>query len=491
MGILKQIQAKREIAKSVQDPLAEVMKNIVPPDFLAIIYPEVAELRVQYEESDDPDEKNQIAEKISKYKLQQKNYITTTISEVRKLAERLKLNLCTHNGAVYAYNGQYWHKVSDQELKNFLGDCAIAMKVPYHDAIYFEFRDRLLKQFLGEAYLPRPEPLKGVTLINLNNGTLEVSTEGEKLRPHDPKDFITYVLTFGYDEYAKAPKFQKFLDQVLSKEKQIVLSEYAGYTFVPHSSGLNLEKVLLCYGTGANGKSVFFYIMNALLGHENVSNYPLFNITGMNGYWRAMLGEKLLNYSSEIGSQTNAPIFKQLASGEPIEARHPYGKPFTMSNYAKLIFNTNSFLVGEQTDAFFRRFLIIHFDKTIAPEDQDTELAKKIITDELPGVLNWALEGLKRLIKSKAFTYSEEIAKTLEDYRIASDPVRSYLLEEGIEPGNRPYTLKEFYTDFCNFANDNGHRQISSATLKKRLMEIGFETERKSQGWIVWTNKMH
>ena len=154
---------------------------------------------------------------------------------------------------------------------------------------------------------------------------------------------------------------------------------------------------MLLYGTGANGKSVFFEVVNALLGSNNVSSYSLQSLTNENGYYRAMIANKLVNYASEINGKLETAIFKQLVSGEPVEARLPYGEPMTITNYAKLIFNCNELPKDvEQSNAYFRRFLIIPFDTTIPEQQQDKELSKKIISSELSGVFNWVLQGLNR-----------------------------------------------------------------------------------------------
>ena len=92
------------------------------------------------------------------------------------------------------------------------------------------------------------------------------------------------------------------------------------------------------------------------------------SLTNENGYFRAKLANKLVNYASEINGKLESAIFKQLVSGEPVEARLPYGEPFTLKQYAKLIFNCNELPKDvEHTNAYFRRFLIIPFDVTIPP----------------------------------------------------------------------------------------------------------------------------
>jgi len=262
---------------------------------------------------------------------------------------------------------------------------------------FVQFREQRVKQFLAKAYLPTPESNKDTVLINLQNGTFEISPQGTNLRPFDRSDFITYQLPFEYYPQAKAPLFEAYLNRVLpDKERQKVLAEYLGYVFIKHgSNALKEEKALVLYGSGANGKSVFFEIVNSLLGVENVSSFSLQSLTNDNGYFRAKLANKLVNYASEINGNLEASIFKQLVSGEPVEARLPYGQPFILKQYAKLIFNCNELPKDvEHTNAYFRRFLIIPFDVTIPPQEQDKRLHTKIIEKELSGVFNWVLEGL-------------------------------------------------------------------------------------------------
>jgi len=146
-----------------------------------------------------------------------------------------------------------------------------------------------------------------------------------------------------------------------------------------------------------------------------------------------------VNYSSEIGNsrQFNVDKFKQLCRGEPVEARLPYGNPFIIRNYARLIFNANTLPKdAEHTEAYFRRFLIMPFDVTILPEKQDTKLAKKIISAELPGVLNWVLDGLKQVVKQEHFSECEASKKALEKYQTEINSVLLFLRENDYQPSN-------------------------------------------------------
>jgi len=263
----------------------------------------------------------------------------------------------------------------------------------------------------------------------------------------------------------------------------MVLAEYMGYIFVK-TEQLKLEKVLLLFGTGHNGKSVFFDIQAALLGDKNMSSYSLEGLTKDQNYERAMIADKLINYGSDISTKIDTAVFKQLASGEPVQARLPYEKPHEMRNYAKLMFNANELPTGvEHTDAFFRRFLIIPFEQKITEQQKDPQLANKIIDDELSGVFNWVLEGLKRLLKQGDFTKSDIIDEQTRQYRIESDSVQMFIAESGYEQSAVSHTtLKTLYGEYKAYCEGDGYYPVGKRKLSKRLQNAGFKKVHKTAG---------
>lgn len=266
----------------------------------------------------------------------------------------------------------------------------------------------------------------------------------------------------------------------------MILAEFIGYVFIRQRT-LKLEKSLILYGNGANGKSVFFEVITAMLGQENVSNYSLQNLTNENGYFRSKIANKLLNYASEISSRMDVTLFKQMVSGEPVEARLPYGEPFILEDYAKLMFNTNDLPRDvELNEAFFRRFLILHFDVTIPEKERDPQLASKIIENELPGVFNWVLAGLRRLLERRKFTYSEAVEANVRNYREQSDTVELFLKEEGYEQSTEGETaLKTLYREYKVFCADSTYRPCSGRIFGERLRMRGFTFNRKKNGNVV------
>ena len=419
--------------------------------------------------------------------LKQKHYLVTIVRTVREAATAHGYGLCQRNQTIYVYNRAYWNRLEPDELRLFLREAAERLGVNTCDARYHLFTKNLLDQFLSDGYQAPPTPVADTVKVNLQNGTLVVTPQGQHLQPFDPADFLTYQLPYAYNPDATAPRFERFMARVLPAPScRQVLAEFLGYLFVHHRT-LKLEKALLLYGSGANGKSVFYEIVQALLGSENMCSFSLESLTCGQAYARAKLGDKLVNYVSEFGGKHDPNIFKQMVSGEALEARLPYGQPFMMESYAKIIANTNELPTEvEHTNAYFRRFLIVPFSVTIPEQERDPQLAAGIIAEELPGILNWMLVGLQRLLAQRKFSPCEPAQQLLEDFQRQSDSVRLFLEEEGYQADpDRAIRLQDFYADYRGYCSESGYQPVNRKNFRKRLERVPIAYQRKSTGWFV------
>ncbi|WP_147277012.1 DNA primase family protein [Runella aurantiaca] len=420
-------------------------------------------------------------------KIGQKHHLIICVEHLIKIANGAGYDISKYQGSIYVYNGSFWQLSNDEDLKDLLGKVAEKMGIDRYNARFYDFKEKLFKQFISSARLKEVLKPKDSVLINLLNGTFEINAKNQKLRDFKKSDFITYQLPFNYDQKAECPLFMTYLNKVLPDTGlQDILAEYMGYVFVKH---LKLEKALLLYGSGANGKSVFFEVMNAILGTQNVTNYSLQSLS--NEAYRANLANKLLNYGSEIKSGLQSDIFKLLVSGEPVDAKPLYKQPFIMNDYAKLMFNCNELPKEvEHTDAYFRRFLIIPFEVTIPENERDSQLPKKIINSELSGVFNWILKGLNRIVANAKFTDSEHTANILNKYRNESDSVFQFLLEGDYTPDAKSVIkLAEMYGDFSKYCTNSGYRALNLKHFQERLEKKGFRIDKRNVGKVVFCKK--
>lgn len=403
--------------------------------------------------------------------------VTIILEYLLHVTEELGFSLVMENGISFLYNGEHYETIEIKLLKAFLGEVANRCGISLYKARSGRFIEELYSQFSHSAAISYTRFDQNIK-INLSNGTLQLEGDNFELKTHNREDFFKYKLSFNYDPHAEAPLFSLFLDTVLpDKDSQNVLMEYLGYIL---TKNLKLEKILIILGTGSNGKSVLFDVINALLGADNVSTISMNNLCDTSGYYRPGLATKLLNYTNEFGGKIDLQIFKKLVSGEPIDGRLPFGHPITIVDYCKFIINTNNLPNVEHSHAFFRRQLVVPFKVTIDESKKDIHLAKKIINNELSGVLNLILLGLRRLITQDGFSVSDEINKEIDKYRLESNTVSQFLEDEGWEKSatnkvRRTYLYKE-YEVFCK---ENNLRICTGPNFSKRLEGLGFVLKRK------------
>jgi putative DNA primase/helicase len=496
-----------EVAQAL--PHAEVIKNLLSKiqrvDFQLLAFPEVtgikkeiAELRGVMVNEDGsmndhaPEEAKKrhaiLLKQLAQKKVTNKHLVIIVVEEVLRLATENNWGLCRSEAFIYLYNGAFWNVFDKDSITSFLSRAAEKMSIRHFDAAHYKFAEELFKQFYFIASIPTAPPSASTTFINLKNGTFQIAPKARILRGFDRADFLKHQLPFDYDPTAKARLFQSFLNKVLPNiEKQRVLAEYLGYVFI-RPAVLKLEKTLFLYGSGANGKSVFFEIVLALLGKANVSGYSLQSLTDEKGYQRAKLANYLLNYASEINGKLQTDTFKQLASGEPVEARVIYGDPFMLTDYAKLIFNGNTLPKDvEHTNAYFRRFLIIHFDVTIPEAEQDKDLPQKIINNELPGIFNWMIIGLERLLKQRNFSKCAAMEETINDFKKESDTVCLFIDDFHYERGVTEFTaLSTLYQQYRSYCFENGYKPVANRTLAERLRGLNYPVTRIGAGTVVY-----
>jgi putative DNA primase/helicase len=428
---------------------------------------------------------HQIIGKPAEDSLLQRNMIYAVVKHLLQISEEKKWNFCKRYDGIYIFNGAYWKQHDKEEIKKFLGDVAVQMGMKDYDAKHFEFSDKLFKQFVSDACISTRVNDSNRVLINLQNGTAEFTRKGCNLRDFRQEDFLTNQLPFSYNVDVTCPLFNTYLNRVLPDESsQMVLQEFAGYIF----TNLKLEKCLILTGLGENGKTVFFDVINALLGADNTLSYSfgLFR----EPYNRAQLVNKLLNYSDEKGFDLDPDILKALITGSGIQACNKYKDPFTLYNLAKFILNCNQLpKLIEHTHAFYRRLIILPFDVKITEEEKDVDLSRKIISNELPGVFNWALAGLNRLLLNGKFTYCKRSEDALNEFIVLADTLKLFIEDYNYKTSDNNMSLAEIYREYKNYCQESTYKPLGKHNFSKRLQQLGFEKVRKNDGFYFFMEK--
>lgn len=370
---------------------------------------------------------------------------------------------------VRVFTGGHWEGIEPQQWKDFVGLCAERCGVPDSLCMDHKFMNQLIEGVAYNLSECRKQKIPdGEVWLNLRNGTLVVKSDGTwELHDHRKEDLFTYTLSYCFDPQAQRELWQKFLDRVLpEKESQQVLREFIDYCLMKDH---RLEKMLLLYGGGLNGKSVTLEIIECLLGSMNVSYLSLSDLTG-DEVKRAGIEGKKLNISHESGKDVNPNVLKQLTSGERVLIKHLYVDPRETNDYGKFIAAFNQLPRAENTFGFFRRLIVLPYEVTIPKEEIDRQLTSKLKT-EISGILNWVLEALPELMKRGEFTVSEKCEKALDMYRLQSDNVRLFF-NELCEPSDYTMEASEIYKAYKNYCMDSSLKAVGKQKFYERLESL-------------------
>lgn len=302
--------------------------------------------------------------------------------------------------------------------------------------------------------------------LNLLNGMLNVHTL-ELLKPS--KNFYSTIrLPVTYDPTAQCPRFIKFIDEICAGdiELQTVLQEMVGYCLSHNSKA---EKAFFLYGSGKNGKSVLAQIIEALIGSENVSCISLEALNNQFGI--ASMVNKMVNISAEneLKGKLNTQIFKSIISGDTVNVTRKYREDMTCHFSTKLIMLVNNLpTTGDVSYGFFRKIVILPF-KVRFEETQDVNLVDKL-KREILGILNWALDGLKRLQTQKyQFSRCAAIDHIMQDYANDLNPTKEFFHDFYVSKPDGRIKKSELYSDYQCWASENGVEVVNLPTFWRLL----------------------
>lgn len=306
-------------------------------------------------------------------------------------------------------------------------------------------------------------------VICVSNGIVDLTNayglDSIELLPHNSELFQTAALPFKFDLNETCPTWTKFISEVIPDElTRASLQEWFGYNLV---FDVGFQKFAIFYGQGANGKTVCCVVLRALVGEKNVSGVTLEAFDPKRTFPLAATVGRLANIVEELNqsSKTEEGELKKYVSGGLMTVERKGRDPFEMIPSARLTFATNTLpRLNDGSEGVWRRTLLFPFTvQTLDPAKQDRRLADlKFWTEsgELPGILNWALEGLFRLRKNGAFTESEEMRSALAEFKLESNPTREFLLQEcQAVPGQKVGT-SNLYKRYKQYMEDHGYSAL-------------------------------
>lgn len=289
-------------------------------------------------------------------------------------------------------------------------------------------------------------------LLSILNGILDLKTG--TVSPHAPEQKFTVQIPVAHDPGAACPDFLKFLGEVLPDATvRKFIQMFFGHCLEP---GNPYQFAVMFHGPGNDGKTTLLNVLIGLLGKENVSTETLQTLSD-NRFAAANLWSKLANVCGDIPSSPMryTSVFKMATGGDLMRGERKNRNAFSFVNAAKLVFSANELPeVNDRTYAFWRRWRLIPFEQDFTGTE-DRELSDKLLA-ELPGILNWTLEGLSILHDEGDFPRTTTTEALKEKWKERADSLY-WFVSEIIEEESKGWVSKDdFYQAYAEFCDANG-----------------------------------
>ena len=316
-------------------------------------------------------------------------------------------------------------------------------------------------------------------LVNVRNGLLDI--RDMSFKEHTPSYLSTVQLNVEYNPQVDCPQFKKFLNEVLDCKLIPLVQEIVGYLLTTNTAS---QKAFVFWGPARTGKSTLLWVVEyLLLGKKNVSNIPWQEIGDK--FKTAELLGKLANVFSDLPSKSidDTGIFKVVTGEDYLMAEKKNKNPFKFKPFARLVFSCNELPRNyvDRTEGFYRRLIIVPFSRQIDKSKIDKALKYKF-QREKEGILNWALEGLKRLYENNfEFSENELTDGVKKEYKRENNNVISFVEECCELDGLFSCSRIELYESYKEFCVEAGLKALSQIKFNKEL-EGNFNITRSRSG---------
>ena len=321
---------------------------------------------------------------------------------------------------------------------------------------------------------------KDIYLLNCQNGTLCLKT-GE-FREHKAEDFITKLAGAYYDPSARCPRWEQFIDEVMSgdKEKAEFFQKSLGYAL---TGDTRYEAMFILFGaTTRNGKGTSMETFLKICGDYGRTCRPETIGIKANSSSSApsedvarLAGARFVNISEPDKRMTlSAALLKTLTGSDTVNARFLHENSFDFKPQFKIFTNTNYLpAVTDLTLLTSGRVKIIPFERHFKEDERDHGLKDEFFKREnLSGILNWVLQGYEKLCRT-GLDMPQSVKDATLAYHKENDKVGQFIEECLVEDSSSEERTSEIYFAYQCWCRENGYFVENARNFKAALSNVG------------------
>ena len=285
---------------------------------------------------------------------------------------------------------------------------------------------------------------KTAHLLSVANGVVDL--RNGTLLKREPNHYFSYALKIHYDSNVDITDWNKYFNQVFQNDNEVIewFQSYLGYTL---TGEMNLQRIVVLWGSGSNSKSVLLGFLRRIMGSDIFQTLSMDDIRSKDGGSRDGIYQAR-NARMAILSETSAhakfdeELLKGISGQDPISVAAKYKSQITYIPQFKLyIITNNKPKFDPEKEAVWRRIILVPFEtafKDIDSSDWNEELAalgKMIPRDDsfleklngnLEGLLKWLVNGSIRYYNSPE-RIPKKLLEVAKDYKKSCNIYLSWL----------------------------------------------------------------
>ncbi|WP_354097197.1 phage/plasmid primase, P4 family [Bradyrhizobium sp. S3.2.12] len=273
------------------------------------------------------------------------------------------------------------------------------------------------------------------------NGVLDIDTR--EFHEHAPHRFARRKITTAYDPEARCPQFLELIGSIFSEHSDpagaiAVYREWLGAALAIPRLTREQRKACFMVGKSRSGKTELSSCARELIG-EPIASPSVFEIGetfGMQSFIgkSAWIRDDAVNEGDKIDPQR----FKVIVTGEPVSIRRMAQKNLETRLQIPVLLTANSLpRARDASDAVYNRSIVFRLDKVVTEREAvamrmklgvpaGLSIGAHIMTTEAPGVLNWALEGLRKLLERGSFNVPGSVSEDIREFKEGNNPVAEF-----------------------------------------------------------------
>ena len=325
-------------------------------------------------------------------------------------------------------------------------------------------------------------------LLGVKNGVVDLKTM--KLIAPDPSVLVVKRANVIFDPRADAPRFRTFLEEIIpDAELRAFLVRVLAYLL---TGAIKEHYWFFFVGGGRNGKSILMRVIEKLLGEyaKKISTDMLMKSgpkqQGSPSPEVLQLQGKRFVYANETteGQRMDDAKIKDMTGGDTLTGRALHSNYFVSFDPThKLVIAGNNYpIVQDDSHGFWARVVVFPFDVTFTEDQIDKDLESKLL-DEMSGILNVLLEGMKDYL-ANGLQVPDALTRATQKYRTDQDTIQQFLDE--VCETSIGYTVKKkyCYLAYQEWARANGLLPLSSRRFSAKLTKHGFNVMSDQRTWL-------